>query len=89
MSVLCGDARQAQLANFSLLSDTLEELWVSVQVVPGHACQGGAAAVSSVGKRKSVLFLFRVQAFFFLKNPSPRDYSVKLLKQQLDFLWKK
>lgn len=82
MSVLCGDARQAQLASFSLLSDTLEELWVSVQVVPRHACQGAAAAaaVSSVGKRKSVLFLFRVQAFFFSEESLPQRLLSKAIE---------
>lgn len=82
-----GDTSVAQLPSSFLLSDTLEEVWVSVQVVPGHTCQGAAVAVSSVGQQKSVLFLFRVQVVFFLlrvKSPSP----LKSLRQ-LDFIWQK
>lgn len=76
--ILCGDTSAAQLASSFLLSDTLEELWVSVQVVPGHACQGAAAAVSSVGQQKSVLFLFRVQALFFSAASCEESFPLEI-----------
>lgn len=74
-----GDTSVAQLSSSVLLSDTLKEVWVSVQVVPGHTCQGAAAAVSSVGQQKSVLFLFRVQVLFF-SSASEETFPIEVIE---------
>lgn len=88
MSVLCGDARQAQLASFSLF-------WVTRGAV-GECSSSSRPCLSRsccccflCGQTQKRAVSSSCPSIFFLKNPSPRDYSVKLLKQQLDFLWKK